>query len=94
MNRRQFAITLLPAAGLLIGCDDNQKPAATATLLNNKEVQDAMKAVDSAIGDLEGDVGRFEGENWRDVVPDVESAAAEIRDAFASLRRALGVPNA
>lgn len=92
MNRRQFAVSL-SAAGLLAGCDTDQKPAATATLLNSSQVQDAMKAVESAIGDLESDVGRFDDENWREVVPDVESAAADVRDAFEKLRSALQVPN-
>lgn len=92
MNRRQFAVSVA-TAGLLIGCDTEQKPAATATLLNNSEVQDAMKAVDSAIDDLESNVGSFEDENWREVVPEVQSAASNVRDAFDNLRRALQVPN-
>jgi hypothetical protein len=90
MNRRLFALTL-PAAALFVGCDTDQKPSHTATLLSNGEVQDAMKAVDSAIGDLEGDVGRFDDENWREIVPDVQTAATDVRDAFARLRTALGV---
>lgn len=90
MDRRHFFI-LLPAAVLLAGCDTEQKPSSTATLLNNSGVQDALKTLNSAIGDLGGDVGRFEGENWRDVVPDVESASADVRSAFDTLRRALGV---
>jgi hypothetical protein len=92
MNRRQFTITL-PVAGLLIGCDTDQKPSPAATLLNNSKVQEAMKAVEDAVSGLENDVGRFEGENWRDVVPDVQSAAAEVRDSFENLRRALDVPD-
>jgi hypothetical protein len=91
MNRRLFALNLPVAAGLLIGCDTEQKPSHTATLLSNGEVQDAMKAVDSAIDGLEGDVGRFDDENWRDIVPDVQAAASDVRDAFAKLRTALGV---
>jgi len=50
-----------------------------------------MKSLDSAIGDLEGDVSNFDDENWREVVPDVETATTDVRDAFDSLRRALGV---
>ena len=92
MNLRKFAFSL-PVAGRLIGCDTDQKPAATATLLNNPELKEAMKAVDSAIDGLEGDGGRFEDENWREVVPDVQSVASDVRDAFDSLRRALQVPN-
>lgn len=54
MNRRQFAL-LFPSAVLLVGCDTDQKPDHTATLLNNSGVQEAMKALDDAIGTLEGD---------------------------------------
>lgn len=90
MDRRQFAL-LLPATALLAGCDADQKPDHAATLLNNSGVQEALKALSDAIDALEGDVGRFEGENWKDVVPDVETAAADVRDAFDRLRKELGV---
>lgn len=90
MNRRQFAI-LLPAACALVSCDTDQKPSSTATLLNNSEVQNALKELDSTIDDLQSNVGRLDDENWRDVVPDIESATTDIRDAFDSLRQALGV---
>lgn len=89
MNRRKFAL-LLPAAAMM-GCDTEQKPSHGATLLNNSAVQAALKALDDAIDGLEGDVGRFEGENWREVVPDVDAAATDVRDAFNALRRELGV---
>jgi hypothetical protein len=90
MNRRHFAL-MLPAVSLLAGCDTDQKPDHAATLLNNSGVQDALKALSDAINGLESDVGRFEGENWKEVVPDVESASTEIRDAFDKLRQELGV---
>ncbi len=92
MNRRHFTL-LLPTVGLLAGCDIDQEPSHSATLLNNEGVQEALKALEDAIDTLEGDVGRFEGENWRDVVPDVEAAATDIRDAFDRLRNELGVQN-
>ena len=92
MNRRRFAIAL-PLAGLLIGCDsdNDQKPSATATLFNSPEVQEAMKDVEDSIGDLEDTAQRFEGENWRDVVPDIQTAAEDVRDSFENLRQALGI---
>jgi hypothetical protein len=91
MNRRQFAL-LLPAAALLAGCDTDQKPDHAATLLNNSGVQNALKALSDAIEGLESDdVGGFEGENWREVVPDVESPSSEVRDALEKLRQELGV---
>ncbi len=90
MNRRQFAL-MLPASALLAGCDTDQKPNNTATLLNNSGVQDALKALSDAVGGLEGDVGRFEDEDWKEVVPDVELASSSVRGAFDKLRQALGV---
>jgi len=52
-----------------------------------------MKSLDSAIGNLEGDVSSFDDENWREVVPNVETAATDVREAFDNLRCALGVHN-
>lgn len=92
MNRRQFSLTL-PVAAILVGCDTDQKPSSTSTLLNNNGVQQAMKSVEYAIGALEGDVGGFDDENWREVVPNVQAAAANVRDTFERLRTELGVPN-
>ncbi len=89
MNRRQFALTL-PCAGLAVGCHSD-RPAPSATLLNNTNVRDAISAVDSAIGGLESSVGDFDSENWREVVPNVESAASNVRNAFDSLKQELGI---
>jgi len=92
MNRRKFAASLALSIPL-IGCDTEQKPSHTATLLNNSDVQEAIKSLAAAIDSLEGDTGRFDSENWREVVPDVETAATDVRDAFDRLRQALQVPN-
>lgn len=92
MNRRAFALaTVATPIVFAAGCDTDQKPNATATLLNNGGVQEAMKAVENAIGNLEGDVGEFDdGDNWREVVPNVQAAANDVRDSFERLRRELG----
>jgi outer membrane murein-binding lipoprotein Lpp len=92
MNRREFAIAAISSAGLLAGCDTDQKPASTATLLNNSEVQQALQSLSAAIDGLETEVGNFQSEDWRDVVPEVDSASANVRDAFNGLRKALGAP--
>jgi GAF domain-containing protein len=91
MNRRQFARVTLSATTLLIGCDTEQKPSHTATLLNNSEVQEALKSLASAIDNLVGDVGDFDSKNWKEVVPEVTSGAEEVSGAFERLRRALQV---
>jgi hypothetical protein len=60
MNRRQFAISALSASTVFIGCDTDQKPSHAATLLNNGEVQEALKSFADAIDNLAGDVGDFD----------------------------------
>ena len=59
MNRRTFAVSALASVALLTGCDNDQKPSATAPLLSSGEVQDALKSLKSAISDLDSAVGGF-----------------------------------
>ncbi len=94
MNRRQFALAAASYSALLTGCDTEQRPAATATLLNNNEIQSALKNLADAIDNLVGDVGEFDSNSWRDVVPKVTSSSEEVSSAFESLRHALSVPKA
>lgn len=89
MNRRVFSLALSSVC-VLTGCKSD-RPDAAATLLNNSGVRDAINSVDSAINDLESNVGDFDSENWREVVPNVESAASDVRDAFENLKRELGL---
>jgi outer membrane murein-binding lipoprotein Lpp len=92
MNRRDFAVAAMTSSVLAVaGCDNDQKPARTSTLLNNSGVQEAMKAVEDAIGGLESNVDNFDDENWREVVPEVKTSATDVRDAFDRLRQELGV---
>ena len=91
MNRRTFSLALLSSAVIASGCDNDQKPSRTATALNNGEVQRALRTLSSAIGTLENATVQFENEDWKDVVPEVQGAAADVQSAFNSLRQALGV---
>lgn len=86
-----FALAVASSVACLTACDNDQKPSTTATLLNSGDVQDALKGLSSAIDSLESEVGNFETEDWKEVVPEVNNAATEVRDAFDRLRRALGV---
>ena len=91
MERRQAVLALLGAGTLFIaGCDSESKPDATATLLNNENVHQAMKGVVDALETLEGDVDEFSTTNWREVVPNVEGATTNLRDAVDALRKELG----
>lgn len=92
MNRRRFAVAALASVACLTGCDTDQKPSATATLLSNGEVQDALKSLNSAIGSLDSAVGGFDnGDDWKEVVPQVRSAADNVQSAFGKVQEALGV---
>lgn len=54
-----------------------------------EEVDGHVIELESAQSDLNDAVGRFESEDWRDVVPDVQSAAEEVESATAEVRSAL-----
>ena len=90
-DRRELliALTSVPLISL-ISCNTEPKPSATATLFNGRDVHEAMKGLLAAVGDLQNDVGGFDTENWRDVVPSVKAASAEVGNAVAKLRDALG----
>jgi GAF domain-containing protein len=91
MNRRQFARVTLSATALLAGCNTDQKPSHTATLLNNSGVQDALKSLADAIDNLVGDVGEFDTKDWKEVVPEVSNGTEEVSATFERLRNALRV---
>jgi hypothetical protein len=61
--------------------------------LNNAAVQRALQSLESAISELDGDVDSFSTENWREVVPKVETSATDVRDVFDPLKRALQTPD-
>jgi hypothetical protein len=86
----KYLIVFIVVAGFawLAACESEPKPAAT--LLNNEEVHRAFQHLKDASEKLNGDTDRFDDENWREVVPDVKSAAAEVSDAAAELEKALG----
>jgi hypothetical protein len=90
MNRRIFTLSL-PAAALFLGCDSNQKPSMTATVLNNGNVQSAMKTLAGEIDDLSAVISDFDNKQWREVVPEVPAASENVSNAFEALRKALGV---
>jgi hypothetical protein len=83
MNRRAFTLGgVFVGASALVGCDSDPKPSHTATPLGNDKVHEAMTAVDGALANLEGDVGNFDTDNWREVVPEVKSGTEELRRAL------------
>jgi hypothetical protein len=94
-NRRKLFIGLSTATLLaLAGCEREPKPASSATLTNNNGVHLAMQELISAVQGLEGDVERFDSENWREVVPDIKTATSGVASAVMQLRTALGYSDA
>src|SRR5260370_14179695 len=91
MNRRNFSLAVLSSAVLSSGCESDQKPSRTATALNIGEVQRALQNLSNAIGTLENETARFEDEDWKAVVPEIQGAAANVQSAFNNLRQSLGV---
>jgi hypothetical protein len=73
---------------ILTGCDS--EPSTTATVFNKEEIDRAMKDVVDALDTLEGDVDEFKTTNWREVVPEVESGVADLRNAIEKLKEELG----
>lgn len=91
MKRRQFvAIAPLAAAVCLVGCDDTPKPSSTASLTNSDQIKSAVDELDSLAGTLEEDAENFDGNNWREVVPDVKEHIESLRGAVDNLMQALG----
>lgn len=94
-NRRKLFMGLSSVALIaLAGCERDPKPAPSVTLTNNEGVHIAMRTLISAVQDLENDVERFDGENWREVVPDIKAATRGVANAAMQLRTALGYSDA
>ena len=91
MKRRDLFLSFAGAAPglLLLGCEAESKPAATATLTNNQAVHDATQTLDTVAGDLEQDAEAFDSDNWRDVVGQVKEHIEQLRGAVDDLRAAL-----
>jgi len=90
-RRKAFSVIASGAALLaLAGCDAEDKPSATATVLNNENVHEAMKSVEEALDSLESNVDDFSTTNWKEVVPEVEVSVADLRQSLNQLKKELG----
>lgn len=92
--RRRLLLALggLGAAGLA-ACSDKPSDVAAVQPYQRQEVADALHDLSSAVDDLQTAIGRLDDDNWRDVVPDVRSAANDINDALTSLQEKLADPD-
>jgi len=75
---------------MLAGCEKAPGPSRTATLANNDEVRAAVSTLVQSVDNLTAAIGGFDNENWRDVVPNVRTAAADVVSEVQKLRQALG----
>jgi hypothetical protein len=70
----------------LSGCD----PASTSSPSSSDELKSAVAALTGAVDNLQAKIGAFDSENWREVVPDVRAAAADVVGALIHVRHILG----
>jgi hypothetical protein len=90
-DRCGFLAGLSAATTLLwAGCESEPKHSSTATLFNNSEVHAAIKALADALNRLDDAIQEFDADNWRDVVPNVRTAAGDASSAFGTLQKSLG----
>lgn len=90
MNRRQFSFAAACLSTAVLGCDSDPKPAQTATLINNDQIQHAIELLSASINNLEDEIGDFDSVDWRRVVPEVRYTASVVVADLARLRAALG----
>ena len=83
IGRRDFGGAMATCAILtLAGCSNDSAYAPS--------VESELSALAEAISSLGSTVGRFSSEDWKEVVPDVETDAADVANAFANLKAAMG----
>ena len=83
IGRRDLGSAVAISALLMLaGCK-----AGTAS---GPSVDSELTALGNAISSLSSTVDRFKAEEWKDVVPDVQSDASGVATAFANLKAAIG----
>lgn len=83
IGRRQFGGVMATCALLaLAACNEGSG--------SGPSVDSELSALANTISSLSSTVGRFKGEDWKDVVPDLQSDATDVANAFANLKAAMG----
>jgi hypothetical protein len=83
IGRRDFGIAIATSAlVVLASCNEGSGDGPSA--------DSELSALAEAISSLGATVRRFKDEDWKDVVPEVETDASDIADAFANLKAAMG----
>ena len=82
IGRRDLGNVMATTALLLLaGCSEGS---------GGPSIDHELTALAGAIASLESTVRRFAGEDWKDVVPDVQTDASDVANAFANLKAAMG----
>jgi hypothetical protein len=83
VGRRDFGTALATSALLVLaGCKAGSS--------SGPSVDSELSALGNAISSLASTIDRFKTEEWKDVVPDVQSDASGVVTAFANLKAAMG----
>lgn len=83
IRRRDFgSAAALSALVILSGCGEGSG--------NGPSVDSELSALGAAISSLTSTADRFKTDDWKDVVPDVQSDISGIATAFANLKAAMG----
>ena len=82
-RRRDFgSLAAISSLAMLSGCGESPG--------SGPSVDDELSALGEVISSLSSTVDRFKTEEWKDVVPDIQSDALGVATAFANLRTAMG----
>ena len=82
IGRRHFSnAAVLAALAVLSGCQSSG---------TGPSVDSELRALGDAISSLISTADRFKTDDWKDVVPDVQSDASGVSTAFANLMAAMG----
>ena len=85
-RRLLLAIGTLGAVALSACAKEDDPAAAAKPGPNHDKIVDALDALSSAVDDLSSAIDRFDDDNWREVVPDVRTAAEDVSNAADQLK--------
>jgi hypothetical protein len=89
-SRRALVLTVATTAlAALAACSKDEGPNVRATSNNFEKVKSKVGDLESAVESLMQAIGRFDDDNWREVVPDVRNAASEVESVLADLKEAM-----
>lgn len=88
---RRALVLAVATSGLaaLAACSRDDGPNVQATADNFEKVKSKVGDLETAVDSLMQSVGRFDDDNWREVVPDVQSAASEVESVLADLKQVM-----